>query len=184
MWLSLLLVRLSLVVLVSHSLSIVDSLSLSPSLACALSLSLSLSLLFLSHFEATPSHPILFFLSPYLFCSRRRVRKHTNCQVGTYELRSTFSLLSLAINLWVFWAWRGREKRCYWLGVEGTRRVLRSEGGSNTGFGAPEGTRVPFLVSSPSTHLPPHLHRPLRPIAWFNSLLSPSPTPCESRECI
>lgn len=58
--------------------------------------------------------PLSFFLShsllPFLFrdslapgsLSRRRVRGHTNCQAGTYELRSTFSLLSLAINLRVF----------------------------------------------------------------------------------
>lgn len=58
--------------------------------------------------------PLSFFLSRallrFLFrdslapgsLSRRRVRGHTNCQAGTYELRSTFSLLSLAINLRVF----------------------------------------------------------------------------------
>lgn len=58
--------------------------------------------------------PLSFFLShsllPFLFhdslapgsLSRRRVRGHTNCQAGTYELRSTFSLHSLAINLRVF----------------------------------------------------------------------------------
>lgn len=62
-------------------------------LSFSLSLSLSLRSLLPSLFHNS--------LAPGSL-SRRRVRGHTNCQAGTYELRSTFSLLSLAINLRVF----------------------------------------------------------------------------------
>jgi len=107
--------------------------------------------------------------------SRRRVRGHTNCQAGTYELRSTFSLLSLAINLRVFWA-DGPE----W---ERERERERCEGGRGERGWFPERglpllryQRSPscFLSLSLSLFSLPTLHRQTR---------SPSLARA-SRECI